>query len=89
MSDVLTRMNVPHEAEALTEDGMFSLDIMLRQARIAVEVDGIHHFASNTQRPLGALLCACKSCMLSFNEHDLAWSAYCTGTTDPMVVVHS
>ena len=56
MSDVLTRMGVLHEAEALTEDGMFSLDIMLRQARVAVEVDGVHHFASNTQRPLGVPL---------------------------------
>ena len=53
VSDVLTRMDVPHTVEGITEDGIFSIDIMLSQARLAVEVDGLHHFACNTQRPLG------------------------------------
>ena len=53
VSDVLMRMDVPHAVEGITEDGIFSIDIMLSQARLAVEVDGIHHFACNTQRPLG------------------------------------
>ena len=50
------RMDVQHDTEARTQDGMFSIDIMLSQAQLAVEVDGPTHFASNTQRPLGALL---------------------------------
>ena len=53
VSEAMNRMDVPHVVEGMTEDGCFSIDIMLSQARIAVEVDGIHHFACNSRRPMG------------------------------------
>ena len=60
VSETMNRMDVPHVVEGMTEDGCFSIDIMLSQARIAVEVDGIHHFACNSRRPMGmALLAFC------------------------------
>jgi hypothetical protein len=34
------RNGIPHEIEALTADGFFSVDIALRGRRVAVEVDG-------------------------------------------------
>ena len=53
VSEVLKGMGIQHASEALTQDGLFSVDIMLQQAQTAVEVDGDSHFACNTQRPLG------------------------------------
>ena len=54
VSEVLAAMGLPHENEGVTDDHLFSVDIMLRTPRIAVEVDGPFHFTTNTHRPLGA-----------------------------------
>ena len=53
VSEALAAMGVQHENEGVTEDRLFSVDIMLRSARVAVEVDGPFHFTANTRRPLG------------------------------------
>ena len=47
VSSTLTEMQVPHELEYVTEDGLFSLDIALKGRRICVEIDGPSHFAVN------------------------------------------
>ena len=50
VSAALTNMGVPHEIEYVTEDGLFSLDIVLRGKKVAIEVDGPSHFARNFPR---------------------------------------
>ena len=50
VSAALTKMGVPHEIEYVTEDGLFSLDIVLRGKKVAIEVDGPSHFARNFPR---------------------------------------
>ena len=62
VSDVLQGMGIQHASEALTQDGLFSVDILLQQAQTAVEVDGTSHFACNTQRPLGMTGCHPAAC---------------------------
>ena len=47
-------MGITHKNNSLTEDGLFCVDIMLRPARIALEVEGPRsHFTANTYKPLG------------------------------------
>lgn len=63
VSEVLTHMGIAHENEGVTEDRLFSVDIVLRPAKVAVEVDGPFHFTTNSNKPLGMrlrpLLCVC------------------------------
>ncbi|KAK9908644.1 hypothetical protein WJX75_000861 [Coccomyxa subellipsoidea] len=58
VSKVLRELNVAHDFEYVTEDGLFSLDIALRGPRgpVAIEVDGPYHFTLNTRQPLGSTL---------------------------------
>jgi hypothetical protein len=44
------------ELEYLTEDRLFSIDIALPAERIAVEVDGPHHFCINVRQAMGDTL---------------------------------
>ena len=53
VSKALTGMGLEHECEVMTEDGLFSVDILLRASRIVVEVDGPSHYTFNTQQRLG------------------------------------
>lgn len=46
-SEHLTDMDVPHELELQTEDHALTLDIGLRDARIAFECDGPSHYCVN------------------------------------------
>jgi len=46
-------MDVQHHIEYLTEDGCFSVDIALPDDKIALEIDGPHHFTRNSYLPLG------------------------------------
>ena len=46
-------MGGTHENNALTEDNLVRIDIMLRPARIAVEIQGLTSFTANTRQPLG------------------------------------
>lgn len=48
----LTSLGYPHRLEHMVADGLFSVDFALPALRVAVEVDGPHHFAVNTRRPL-------------------------------------
>lgn len=52
---VLTSMGLSHTIEQLTDDSLFSVDIALAGEKVAVEVDGPHHFTANGQRSLGEM----------------------------------
>lgn len=54
---MLSALGQPHTIEHLTDDHLFSVDIALPGERIALEVDGPHHFTANTFRPLGEMYC--------------------------------
>ena len=65
VSSALHKMGMNHEIEHLTEDGAFSVDIHMLSSggsggssslRMAIEVDGPTHFATNTRKPLGPTL---------------------------------
>ncbi|KAK9831432.1 hypothetical protein WJX81_004289 [Elliptochloris bilobata] len=53
---VLRSRGVAHQLEALTSDGLLSVDIVLPGERIALEADGPSHFAVNTHRPGGSMI---------------------------------
>ena len=53
VSAVMSSLNVPHDIERITEDGLFSADILIEDVKVIVEVDGPHHFTVNTHQPLG------------------------------------
>ena len=53
VSGVLTAMSVEHKVEHVTEDELFSVDVAIVEARIAIEVDGPWHYTLNTNQPLG------------------------------------
>lgn len=55
VSDAMNSMGLAHENEGLTDDALFSVDIVARAQRVAVEVDGPFHFAANTLRSMGKL----------------------------------
>ena len=50
---MLSGMGIAHDSEVLTQDKLFSIDIVLRHSQTAIEVDGDSHFALNTRRPSG------------------------------------
>ena len=63
VSAALHEIGMNHEIEHLTDDGVFSVDIRMlssggapgrsSSSRLAIEVDGPTHFATNTREPLG------------------------------------
>ncbi|CAL8462328.1 g1861 [Coccomyxa elongata] len=53
---VLTEYGIPHNIEHVTEDELFSVDIALPDEKIAIEVDGPHHFTANTLAVTGEML---------------------------------
>lgn len=67
-------LGVSHNIERITDDGLFSADILIEDDKVIVEVDGPHHFTVNTHQPLGKfwrhLLCilqpalCCKACFV-------------------------
>lgn len=50
-------LGVSHNIERITDDGLFSADILIEDDKVIVEVDGPHHFTVNTHQPLGESLC--------------------------------
>lgn len=46
-------LGVSHNIERITDDGLFSADILIEDDKVIVEVDGPHHFTVNTHQPLG------------------------------------
>ena len=59
VSAVMSGLNVPHDIERITEDGLFSADILIEDVKVIVEVDGPHHFTVNTHQPLGKSFVYC------------------------------
>ncbi|BDA46187.1 probable RAP domain-containing protein, chloroplastic [Coccomyxa sp. Obi] len=53
---VLTEYSISHNIEHVTEDELFSVDIALPDEKIAIEVDGPHHFTANTLAVTGEML---------------------------------
>ena len=58
---MLTSLEIEHRNEYLTEDKYYSIDIAVLEGtlgpqKLALEVDGPFHFASNTRAPLGTPL---------------------------------
>lgn len=74
VSAVMSGLNVPHDIERITEDGLFSADILIEDVKVIVEVDGPHHFTVNTHQPLGMLPKACPL-MYVLYRHSQAVSA--------------
>ena len=64
VSTALLSLGIPHDNEFLTEDQLFSIDIALKDRKIAIEVDGPFHFSANTNARLGASL-HIKMCKIS------------------------
>lgn len=57
VSNQLTSMGVAHLVEQRTEDGYFSLDIVVPHLKVAIEVDGPYHYLLNwPPSPTGATL---------------------------------
>jgi len=60
VSYVLDRLQIPHQHEFLSHNGLFSVDIAViiphKNLQIAIEVDGPTHFTVNTQEPKGKTL---------------------------------
>lgn len=55
VSQVMGSLGVSHNIERITDDGLFSADILIEDDKVIVEVDGPHHFTVNTHQPLGEL----------------------------------
>lgn len=53
VSQVMGSLGVSHNIERITDDGLFSADILVEDDKVIVEVDGPHHFTVNTHQPLG------------------------------------
>lgn len=76
VSQVMGSIGVSHNIERITDDGLFSADILIEDDKVIVEVDGPHHFTVNTHQPLGMswqhLLCileaalCCKAVLLLY-----------------------
>ena len=71
VSRALSSMGLQHECEVVTDDGLFSVDIMLRDERIIVEVDGPSHYTYNSQQRLG------EPCPLRWLAQDMALTYTC------------
>ena len=56
VSQVMGSLGVSHNIERITDDGLFSADILIEDDKVIVEVDGPHHFTVNTHQPLGESL---------------------------------
>ena len=61
-------LGVSHNIERITDDGLFSADILIEDDKVIVEVDGPHHFTVNTHQPLGDFSIA-RVCILQANFH--------------------
>ena len=48
-------MGITHVNEYIIDDGLLSIDIALPEEKIAIEVDGAHHFTRNTLRPVAQM----------------------------------
>jgi len=53
VSQVMGNLGITHNIERITDDGLFSADILIEDDKVIVEVDGPHHFTVNTHQPLG------------------------------------
>ena len=53
VGESLRRLDISHELEYITADGLFSIDVAIVDRRVALEFDGPSHFTTNTLEPLG------------------------------------
>lgn len=72
VSQVMGSLGVSHNIERITDDGLFSADILIEDDKVIVEVDGPHHFTVNTHQPLGEF------CLLYF-VCSFAFVSLCSG----------
>ena len=57
VSNQLNSMGIVHLVEQQTDDGYFSLDIVISHLKVAIEVDGPYHYLLNwPPNPTGATL---------------------------------
>ena len=75
VSDAMYAMGLDHENEGLTDDELFSVDILARPQRVAIEVDGPFHFAANTLRSMGEA-CSSSSGVLTGSVLESSWLSY-------------
>ena len=66
VSQVMASLGVNHNIERITDDGLFSADILIEDDKVIVEVDGPHHFTVNTHQPLGESAQPCCSLCSSY-----------------------
>ena len=52
---VLDGLGVDHTLNELVADGLFCADIMIGSHHIVIQVDGAHHWTSNTGQCIGKL----------------------------------
>ena len=50
---VLSSLGVTHVVNHLTADGLFCADILVKGHRVLIQVDGPHHWTTNTGLPIG------------------------------------
>jgi hypothetical protein len=56
VSSTLKRLGIPHELEQLTRNKYLSVDILVRDWDLVIEVDGPSHYSSNTLKVNGSTL---------------------------------
>ena len=76
VSEKLHLMGIAHEDEFLTEDGCFSIDIVVSGPKgpVAIEVDGPYHYTVNTLNPLGSTLIRSVSASCQCRVQRLRWT---------------
>ncbi|KAL4515162.1 hypothetical protein Ndes2526A_g09534 [Nannochloris sp. 'desiccata'] len=67
VSRTLNAMKITHTLEHLTDDGLFSVDLCIPEDRIAIEVDGPHHFTRNSLRPMADMFT--RTCLLEARNY--------------------
>ncbi|KAL0048903.1 hypothetical protein WJX82_001964 [Trebouxia sp. C0006] len=57
VAHVLSILGVDHALNHITTDGLFCTDILVKGHHILIQVDGPHHWTTNTGQPIGPTLC--------------------------------
>lgn len=57
VAKVLQSLGVDHALNHVTSDGQFCADILIRGHDVLVQVDGPHHWTTNTGQPIGETSC--------------------------------
>ena len=57
VAKVLHSLGVDHTLNHVTSDGLFCADILIKGHDVLVQVDGPHHWTTNTGQPIGETCC--------------------------------